>query len=104
MKEFKTVRGRFPKSDKAGTFGFQYRFALPLSGKDLRSRELFKVVKTEYLLHNLVSLVGNVGGILGVFVGFSFLSLVEWMLKIGQEIWKQSKSDWCNKARWTTNN
>ena len=27
VKEFKTVRGRFPKSDKAGTFGFQYRFA-----------------------------------------------------------------------------
>ena len=76
MKEFKTVRGRIPKSDKAGTFGFQYRFALPLSGKDLRSRELFKVVKTEYLLHNLVSLVGNVGGILGVFVWFSFISMI----------------------------
>ena len=39
-------------------------------------------VKEEYLITNEISLIGNVGGTLGMFVGFSFIGTIEWLLEI----------------------
>ena len=45
--------------------------------RDHRSEEPYKTVRKEYLLMSGMSLVGNVGGMLGLFIGFSFLGLSE---------------------------
>ena len=36
---------------------------------------------TEYILYDLISMVGNVGGTLGLFIGFSFSGLIAFALK-----------------------
>ena len=52
----------------------------------------FKTVKTEYLLTTFMSLVGNVGGTLGMFVGFSFIGMADWFTSF----W-----GWINSRRFT---
>ena len=39
-----------------------------------------KSVKKEYYIMSVLSLIGNVGGILGTFIGFSFLGAYEWLM------------------------
>ena len=46
------------------------------------SKKPFKIIKKEYLIMNEMSLVGNVGGTLGMFVGFSFIGTIEWLMDI----------------------
>ena len=49
---------------------------------------------TEYILYDLISMVGNVGGTLGLFIGFSFTGLIAFalqsFLKIMEYIEKRS--------------
>ena len=45
--------------------------------RDARSNELYKTVFTETYVISGVSLLGNAGGILGMFVGFSFIGIYE---------------------------
>ena len=59
--------------------GFQYQFASPVGTKDQRSKELFKTVKQEYLVNSFLSLVGNIGGTMGMFIGFSIIGMFESM-------------------------
>ena len=61
------------------SFGFGYAFDVPRATKDVKNQAT-KMVKTEYLLMNGYTLVGNVGGTLGMFVGFSFIGAIEWIL------------------------
>ena len=37
-------------------------------------------VNTEYLLYDFISTLGNVGGTLGLFIGFSFSGLISYVL------------------------
>ena len=37
-------------------------------------------VNTEYLLYDFISTLGNVGGTLGLFIGFSFSGLISYIL------------------------
>ena len=37
-------------------------------------------MNTEYLLHDFISTLGNVGGTLGLFIGFSFSGLISYVL------------------------
>ena len=67
--------------------GFDYRFALPAATRDVRSKKPFKKVKREYWLMPLSTLVGNVGGTLGMFVGFSFIGTSERLISLGQNLW-----------------
>ena len=60
--------------------GFEYSFGTPASTRDTKSRKLSKIVKTEYLVIPLMSLVGSVGGTLGMFLGFSFIGTSEWFI------------------------
>ena len=39
-------------------------------------------VHTEYLLYDFISTLGNVGGTLGLFVGFSFSGLISFLLSL----------------------
>ena len=38
------------------------------------------LVKTEVQLYKMTSLVGDIGGSLGLFLGFSFLTVWDWIL------------------------
>ena len=82
-KEFKTevrdVKYRLQQTDQ---FGFRYQFGVPQATKDHMSKKPFKMIKEEYLILNEISLIGNVGGTLGMFVGFSFIGTAEWLLDI----------------------
>ena len=58
---------------------FEIQFMSLQSETDLRSLEPFKYVKMEQLNLNWMSLVGNVGGTLGMIIGFSFMVFFEWV-------------------------
>ena len=47
-----------------------------------------KTVKTEHLVMSRMSLLGNVGGTLGMFVGFSFFGFYECICEILMGLWK----------------
>ena len=51
-------------------FMFNYRFAKP--GK--------VILHTEYYLYDFISTLGNVGGTLGLFIGFSFSGTISYIL------------------------
>ena len=51
---------------------FTYKFAKP--GK--------VILHTEYLLHDGISTLGNVGGTLGLFIGFSFTGAISYILNL----------------------
>ena len=53
-------------------YHFIYRFKNP--GK--------VIVTTEYLLQDFISTLGNVGGTLGLFIGFSFSGLISFFLNL----------------------
>ena len=43
------------------------------------SKAPYKIVKQEYLVNSWISLVGTIGGTLGMFVGFSLIGTFEWV-------------------------
>ena len=60
----------------------EYYFETPDQGRDRRSDKPCKIVHQEYFIMPLVSFAGNVGGTLGMFIGFSFLGTSEWLMTI----------------------
>ena len=73
--------------DPEDSFVMEYNFELEEGLKeadqrlrDYRSKKPYKTVHMEYLLMTGMSLVGNVGGMLGLFIGFSFLGFSEWIM------------------------
>ena len=81
----------------ANSFILEYRFQLPKLARDRRSKDPFKTVKREYLIITWISLVGTVGGTLGMFVGFSFLGLSESTLNVAGNVYRwlrMKKSVW----------
>ena len=79
-KEFKTQL----KSEKRlfevyeGHYTLLLEFGTPHASLDLRSTRPVKFIMKEYFIVNGMSLVGNIGGTLGMFVGFSFITTSEW--------------------------
>ena len=59
---------------------FDYSFKQPTHSLQLRSEKLMKTVKEEYLVISGMSLAGNIGGTLGMFIGFSFIGTSEWIV------------------------
>ena len=59
---------------------FEYGFASPSSTNSHRYQVPFKVVKTEYEVFPFISLIGVVGGTLGMFVGISFMGIAELLI------------------------
>ena len=60
-------------------FRFGYKFDVNLYVREERSEVLEKTVHTEYLVNTFMSLFGNVGGTLGIFVGFSIIGTTDWI-------------------------
>ena len=78
VKEYQTKA--FDRKDNL--FGFDFHF-----GRHT------KTVKKEYLITSEMTLVGNVGGMLGLFVGFSFLGTTEFLMDfIVLKLWTWMKN------------
>ena len=89
VKEYQTEKDlTWDRLYYAGEFGFEYKFIKKDSTNDLRSKKIFKKVKEEYFITNEVSLLGNIGGTLGMFVGFSFIGTSESVINFIGLIWK----------------
>ena len=90
--EFKTIPDLERPLDGPGSGSdaivISVKFGFPDSSIDVRPSEPFKTIKTEYLVVSWMSLLGNVGGTLGIFVGFSMTGASEWCLVIVQKLWK----------------
>ena len=71
-----TKNWNFQGKDPFNSLVFEYEFELPSITRDQRSEDPFKTVNTEYLIITWQSLVGTVGGTLGIFVGFSFIKII----------------------------
>ena len=67
--------------DSPNKFALDLSFNSPSSTKNLRSDQPFKTMSTEYSTLSEMTLLGNVGGHLGMFVGFSFITCSEWFLE-----------------------
>ena len=88
VKEFgvgKSFEPHYMCASSLNRLAFGYRFSQPLSG-DTRSISLHKTVKTEYLVNTRIAMVGTVGGTLGMFVGFSIIGLLEWLMPLGDRM------------------
>ena len=75
--EGERVRG---ESVNRSSMLFEYEFDSPSSTNSNRFRVPLKVVKTEYEVFPFISLVGVVGGTLGMFVGMSFMGIAEQLI------------------------
>ena len=82
VKEFKFAEKTITthRLEKEDAFVMEIRFDVPASTNSRRIQEPFKIVKNEYLRIDFISLVGVVGGTLGLFAGFSFLGVGEGMV------------------------
>ena len=90
-KEFKTVLKRkepYPAIDDGYTLWLE--FGSPYASLDLRSTRPVKFVMKEYFIVNAMSLVGNIGGTLGMFIGFSFIATSEWFLNTLLRFWRKN--------------
>ena len=64
------------------SFILEYSFEQPEWNRDQRSEEPSKTVHREFMTMSFMSLVGNVGGTLGMFIGFSFVGTSEWFMDL----------------------
>ena len=58
----------------------EYRYEIPINSNYM-SKNLYKKVKTEYWTMPLMSIVGDIGGALSMFLEFSFYCLCKWFMK-----------------------
>ena len=75
---FKTEETGAGSYSSDGTFGLTFKFAESQSSRH-RSTKPFKTVREEFWLISWTSLLGNVGGTLGMFIGFCFIATFEWL-------------------------
>ena len=71
-----TVESEALSGQEPYAFKLNYRFHAQKVGS---SAKILKTIKREYLLVTWISLVENIGGTLGFFVGFSLLGTCEWL-------------------------
>ena len=71
----------------------QFKYSLPATTfkKHMTNKLLNKTIKTETYLITGLALLGNVGGILGIFVGFSFMGVSDWIMTGFGKIWNRYK-------------
>ena len=71
-------RDKFGETPYNG-YRIMYHFDLPSSTMDIRSEQPFKTVLREYYTMSSMQLIGNVGGTLVMFIGFSFIGTSNWL-------------------------
>ena len=59
--------------DEYATFGFGYSFG---------SSNSMTIVYEEYLIYDVISMIGSVGGTLGMCIGFSFTGVLSILMKM----------------------
>ena len=67
------------KSTHQFVYSFEFTIESPKSSEGERKQEPYKVVHTEYLIWNGLSLIAGVGGTLGPTIEFSFVAALEWL-------------------------
>ena len=83
-----------------GKVVFRYQFATPKATKNHMSKIPFKEVKQEYWVVSIPTLIGNLGGVLGLFSGFSFLTCFEsLMIVVMENIWRRIKPEATDKVK-----
>ena len=60
----------------------RFEFDSPMTSSDSRLMQPFKTVNEEYLIISQFTLIGNVGGTIGMFVGFSLMGTSEWVMTL----------------------
>ena len=70
---------------------FEYSFHSPISRTNIRTKRPFKTIHRECWKMSGMSLIGNIGGTLGMFVGFSFLGSFEWFLDTAERSYRAFK-------------
>ena len=93
VQEYKSMLKKETQFDRNDKFILEYHWEAPQSTRDARSNQLYKKVFTETYVMSGVSLLGNAGGILGMFVGFSFIGIYETLAAV----W--AKVSGCNKEK-----
>ena len=71
---------------------FGYQFEAPKATRKQLSKEPFKNVKREVWVVTFASLVGNVGGTLGMLIGFSFFMGFEKIYVFLGTFWSATKT------------
>ena len=70
---------------------FKYCLELAESNRDVRTLQPFKTVKTEYWIVTFMSLMGVVGGTMGMFVGFSIMRSTFEIKRVILRYWLERK-------------
>ena len=70
---------------------FKYCLELAESNRDVRTLQPFKTVKTEYWIVTFMSLMGVVGGTMGMFVGFSIIQSTSEFKRVILRYWLERK-------------
>ena len=88
----KTFKSKYYEAEyDKNTLGFMYQFVYPRATRHQRTTNPFKTVRNEYLIMDQNLLIGNVGGIMGMFIGISFLALSEWLIAATENFWEWIK-------------
>ena len=93
VKEYKTKNDGEHEltTENVTQFQLDVNFEPPFGTVDTMSNAPFKIVKREYLIMTWMSFVGNVGGTLGLFVGFSFVTTSEWFVDATVVVWNRMR-------------
>ena len=74
-------------------YEFEYRFRAPESSNGERTSWPIKIVSRETYLWTWYTMLGNVGGNMGLFIGFSFIGVLGSLLDNLLKLWKSSCSN-----------
>ena len=69
----------FDKDDDS-SISFDYQFTMPKSSRGERKNTPYKTIQTENLVWSALSLTANLGGILSMTIGFSFLGVLDYAI------------------------
>ena len=70
-------------------FSFTYAIESPQSSMGERLSEPYKVVHKEFLIWNTLTMIANIGGTLGLTLGFSFIGSVDWLTNFLVKMWSK---------------
>ena len=71
------------------TFGLGIKFDPDDSSRGERTKDIEVNVFTEQRVWTAIALIGNIGGQMGLLVGFSFFGCFGWMLNMCQKSWER---------------
>ena len=81
---------------KSNEFTTGYLFDKITWVRGLRSETVQKIIRKEYLINSFISLVGTIGGTLGMFVGISIVGATQWL----QDFVLPPFWEWIKKHTW----